>query len=132
MEKENNLIENICFVIAMILIVISISTYIKPLLNGGYDFGIVPEVLSLVLTIAAKKYLSKNELNNSMVCARAAVLLIVIILIYDIVQFIKVTENVQGEILSFIFEEGIFVVYITILSIASHRISKRMDLKILK
>ena len=130
MVKGNkNLLENIGFIIAIILIVVSISTYIMPILGGGFDFGLVLEVLSLVLVIAAKNYLSKNNLNDSMVSAKVAILLIAILLIYDIVQFVNTATNLSAEVLNFILEELIFIAYIIVLSILSIRISKRMDLE---
>lgn len=129
MEKDNNIIENAGFIIAIILLVLSISTYIKPILNGGFDFGMIVEVLSLVLVIDAKKYISKNNLNDSMVSAKAAALLIAILFIYDIVQLVENVKNISSEVLTFIWEEWIFIVYIVILWIISLRISRKIDLE---
>ena len=48
--------------IAIVLIVLSILTYIVPLVFGEFDFGIIFEGISLIFLLIAKMYMSFSNM----------------------------------------------------------------------
>lgn len=74
--------------IAIVLIVLSILTYIVPLVFGEFDFGIIFEGISLIFLLIAKMYMSEyNEVSSKkyIVCSLVA---IGWILIYDAIRLV--------------------------------------------
>ena len=62
--------------IAIVLIVLSILTYIVPLVFGEFDFGIIFEGISLIFLLIAKMYMSEyNEVSSKkyIVCSLVAI-----------------------------------------------------------
>lgn len=75
--------------LAIVLIVLSILTYILPLAFGEFDFGIIFEGISLIFLLIAKMYMSEyNEVASKryIVCALVS---IGWILIYDAIRMIS-------------------------------------------
>ena len=130
MEEESKLFEKIIFIISIVLICLSISTYIKPLLELKSDFGIILEALSLILLIASGRYFIKEKIGDSLVCLKFSVGLIIVLFVYDIVSFVRYVQSVDSEILGFLGEEWIFIAYIILLIVLCFRLEKREKIKI--
>ena len=47
--------------VAFIIIIISLLTYVIPLMNGVYDFGIIFEVITLIFLIIARIFMKKYD-----------------------------------------------------------------------
>ena len=80
--------------ISIILIVISILTYVLPLIFGEFDFGLVFEVISLVFLIIARSYMDKYDEMRSKRFIICAMIPVGWILIYDILIFLTSIENI--------------------------------------
>lgn len=75
--------------LAILLIALSILTYIIPLAFGEFDFGIIFEGISLIFLLIAKMYMSQyNEISSKryIICALVS---IGWILIYDAISMIS-------------------------------------------
>ena len=83
MEKANNKL-----IIPILLLVISILTYIIPLMYGEFDFGLIFETIALVLLVIAKRYIVSNDEKRTKRYIICSMLLIGWLLIYDIIWLI--------------------------------------------
>ena len=72
--------------IAIVLIVLSILTYIVPLVFGEFDFGIIFEGISLIFLLIAKMYMSEYKEVSSKKYIVCSLVAIGWILIYDAVD----------------------------------------------
>ncbi len=89
--------------------VLSICTYIVPLIAGDFDFGIVFEGLTLILLINARKYMVKYELKQakkyailSMIPTGWIVIFDVITLLFDLLD-VALIESITFVALGLIF-----------------------------
>ena len=101
--------------IAIVLIVLSILTYIVPLVFGEFNFGIIFEGISLIFLLIAKMYMSEyNEVSSKkyIVCSLVA---IGWILIYDAIRL--VTYIYDAVDLAFLWYDYFFGEIFTILYI---------------
>ena len=105
-------------IIPIILIVISILTYVVPLIFGEFDFGIVFEVISLIFLLIARNYMDKyNEIRSKkyIICATIP---IGWMLIYDIIVLLSSVQNVVDKAFfgyDYFFGEILSILYILIL-----------------
>lgn len=108
MEKANNKL-----IIPILLLVISILTYIVPLMYGQFDFGLILEIIAFVLLLIAKRYIIINDEKKTKKCIICSILIIGWLFVYDVIWVISsIIEGVKlfnliynfflGEILSII------------------------------
>ncbi len=106
----------------MLLIIISILTYVPPLITGEFDFGIVFEIASLVFLVIAKKYMSTYDEDNAKRFIVFSMIAIGWILIYDIIFYLASMQDIAdliifsydywiSEILSIVYFIGLYDVY---------------------
>lgn len=84
MEKANNKI-----LIPILLLVISILTYIVPLMYGAFDFGLIFEIIAFIFLLIAKKYILINDEKKAKRYIICSMLSIGWLLIYDCIWFIS-------------------------------------------
>lgn len=100
--------------VSILLIVVSLLTYIVPLICGEFDFGIVFEIISLFFLLVARNYMSKYDESKAKRYIICSMLSIGWILIYDIIVFVASIEDIVdlaflgydyffGEILSILY-----------------------------
>ncbi len=102
----------------ILLMIISILTYVGPLMFGEFDFGIVFEVISLVFLIIARNYMNKYDEARSKRYIICAMIPIGWILIYDIIVLISSIRDVVDLTFlgyDYLFEEIFSVIYMIIL-----------------
>ncbi len=78
----------------ILLIVISIMTYIIPLMCGEFDFGIVFEIISLIFLIIARNYMSKYDEIRAKRYIIYSMVAIGWIFIYDIICMIPYIQDI--------------------------------------
>ena len=79
-------------IISIILIILSLFTYILPMMFKIFDFGVIFEIASLIFLLISRVYMSKYDEVNSkryVVCSIAA---IGWILVYDIIRLCSYIE----------------------------------------
>lgn len=79
-DKANNTTK-----ISIILIIISILTYVIPLVFGEFDFGIVFEIASLIFLLISKSYMGKYDETRAKRYLICSMIPIGWILIYDFI-----------------------------------------------
>ena len=79
--------------IAIVLITISVLTYVGPLIEGNFDFGMIFEVISLVFTLISRLYMSKYNAIKSRTFNICSIFSVGWILIYDIMIFLSSTDS---------------------------------------
>lgn len=72
-------------IVAIFIMIISLGTYVIPLLFGEFDFGIIFESISLTSLIIARSYMSKYDEARAKRYIICSMLLIGWILLYDII-----------------------------------------------
>lgn len=114
-------------VVPIVLIAFSISTYILPLINGEFDFGIIFEVASLVFLILARINMSKYDeikAKRYIICSMVS---IGWILIYDILVSISYVEDIVDVIFlpwDFVLAQVISLAYLILLFAINKDLSK--------
>ncbi len=78
---------------AIALITISVLTYVVPLTEGNFDFGMIFEVISLVFTLISRLYMSKYNAIKSRTFNICSIFSVGWILIYDIMIFLSSTDS---------------------------------------
>lgn len=110
--------------IAIVLIVLSILTYIVPLVFGEFDFGIIFEGISLIFLLIAKMYMSKyNEISSKkyIICSLIA---IGWILIYDVIRLVSNAVDLALFGYEYFFGEIFTILYIIRLFAINKNLSK--------
>lgn len=133
-DKEEELVKNVNIDKAknqtnlpILLISISILTYVIPLFWGEFDFGIIFEIASLVILLIARNFMSSyNEIwsKRFVVCA---IFLIVWILVYDILFLFSYMESIYDLFIIsyiYIFREMILILYVIMLFRVNRSLSK--------
>lgn len=114
-------------VIPIVLIIISLLTYIMPLLLGEFDFGIFFEIISLVFLIISRTYMSKYDVDKSKRYIICSMLSIGWILIYDIMYFIFSIQSSIDFIFmgyEFFWTEMLSILYLFFLFVIERDIAK--------
>jgi len=88
MDKANNTTK-----FPIILIIISILTYVMPLIMGQFDFGIVFEIVSLIFLLISKSYMGKYDEIRSKRYLICSMVPICWILIYDFIILLSTIED---------------------------------------
>ena len=109
------------------LMIISISSYVIPLIFGEFDFGIVFEVPSLVFLIIARNYMNKYDEVRSKRYIIFAMIPIGWILIYDAIVFLaSIRDIVDLAFLGYdyLFGEIFSILYMIILFAINRDLAK--------
>jgi hypothetical protein len=112
---------------AIILIILSIATYIMPLMYEEFDFGIIFEVLSLIFLLVARKYMTQYDEIRSKRCIVFSIASIGWILIYDaIVLCLSVRDTIDFAFLGYdyFFGELFSILYLIILFAINRDLAK--------
>lgn len=113
--------------IPIVLMILSLLTYVMPLMYGEFDFGIVFEIISLVFLLIARSYMSKyDEIRSKryIICSMVA---IGWILIYDVILLCSYVQDVVDLALlgyDFYFGEIFSILYLIILFAINRDLSK--------
>ena len=113
--------------IPIVLMVISILTYVFPLMLGEFDFGIVFEIISLLFLIIARNYMNKYDEIRSKRYIICAMIPIGWLLIYDLIIFLTSIKNIEDLIVlgyDYFFGEILSIVYMTILLAINRDLAK--------
>lgn len=102
-------------IIPILLMVISILTYIIYIISGEFDFGIIFEAISLILLIVARNYMLKYDGKRAKMLIIFSIISIGLILAYDTMLLFSVF--IDGVGLEFLFYNYAFGEIITILYI---------------
>lgn len=112
---------------SMLLIIISLLTYVIPLIYGEFDFGIIFEIVSLVFLVMAKSYMTKYDdikAKRYIICSMIA---IGWILIYDIILLCATMEDIVDLAFlgyDYFFGEGVTILYLSTLFAINRDLSK--------
>ena len=112
---------------SMLLIIISLLTYVIPLIYGEFDFGIIFEIVSLVFLVMAKSYMTKYydiKSKRYIICSMIA---IGWILIYDIILLCATMEDIVDLAFlgyDYFFGEGVTILYLSTLFAINRDLSK--------
>lgn len=114
-------------IVPIILMIISILTYVMPLIFGEFDFGIIFEIVSLVFLLIARNYMSKYDEIRSKRYIICSMVSIGWILIFDIIIFISSIQDIVD--LAFVgydyfFGEIFSILYLMILFAINKDLSK--------
>ena len=96
-------------------LIISILTFIIPIITGYRDFGIFFEISAIVSLIISIIYLDRYEYNKSKVFINISLLSVILIMIYDVQLFFEIISNnidFVKAIFNYAFGELIFICYI--------------------
>ena len=76
------------------LTLISLLTYCMPLLYGDFDFGMILEIITLILAVIARFYTQKYDEDRSRIYAIIAIIPIGQLLIYDLIQLFFIASDI--------------------------------------
>ncbi len=111
--------------IAIILIVISIFTYILPIIYEKFDFGIIFECASLVFLLISRFYMSKYDESKAKRYVICSILSIGWILVYDVLLVItSISKYISFEGSFYLLGEVISITYLYILFSINKYLSK--------
>lgn len=100
------------------LTIISLISYIVPLMFGDFDFGIIFEFLTLIFIFIARSYMSKYDEDHSKRFIIFSIIPIGWLLIYDLITILYYVSNVLDFTflgLDFILQEGFIILDLMIL-----------------
>ena len=106
--------------ISVILIIISILTYIIPLLMGEFDFGIVFEIISLIFLLISKNFMGKYDGTRAKRYLICSMVSIGWILIYDFINLLtSIANGIDIIIIGYAYLGGEFltIIYLILLFI---------------
>lgn len=116
--------------VSILLMIISILTYVVPLMYGEFDFGIVFEIISLIFLLIARNYMSKYDEIRSKRYVIFSMVAIGWILIYDIMLLCSYIQDIADLALlgyDFYFGEIFSILYFIILIAINKDLSKAND-----
>lgn len=133
-EKEKKIIKKVNVdkaknktIAPILLIVISIMTYIIPLMYGEFDFGIVFEIISLIFLIIARNYMSEYDEIKAKRYIICSIVAIGWIFIYDIIFIFSSIQDIVDFVFlgyDFFFGEIFTILYLIILFAINKDLSK--------
>lgn len=108
-------------IVPILLMVLSLLTYIAPLIYGDFDFGIIFEIASLIFLLIARNYMSNYDETRAKRYIICSMISIGWILIYDIIVLVSSIQYVVdlaflgfdyffGEILSLLYLSILFAI----------------------
>lgn len=113
--------------VSILLIIISLLTYVIPLICGEFDFGIIFEIASLVFLVIARNYMTKYDeirAKRYIICSMIA---IGWILIYDIILLCTTMKDIVDLAFlgyDYFFGEGVTILYLSTLFAINKDLSK--------
>ncbi len=116
--------------IAIFIILVSIMTYIIPILEGILDFGVIFESVSLIFIIIAKRYMLKYNLEKARKYNFYAMLPIGWLFVYDGITYLLSAESFIGlitMIFLYIFSEILLIIYMLTLFLIKKSLEKAGD-----
>ena len=133
-DKEKEFIKNVNIdkaknktFISIVLITISILTYVMPFMYGEVDFGIIFEIASLTCLLFSRYYMTKYDEIRSKRYIICSIVAIGWILIYDIIYLLSTMRTIEDLFaVAYIFLYGqIFsVAYISLLFAINRNLAK--------
>lgn len=124
-DKEKEFVKNVNIdkaknkIMACIgLTIISLLSYVVPLMFGNFDFGMVFEILTLVFIFIARHYMSNYDEDRSKRFTIFAMIPIGWLLIYDLITILSYVSNVLDFTflgLDFVLQEGFTILDLLIL-----------------
>lgn len=124
-DKEKEFVKNVNIdkaknkIMACIgLTIISLLSYVVPLMFGNFDFGMVFEILTLVFIFIARHYMSNYDEDRSKRFTIFAMIPIGWLLIYDFITILSYVSNVLDFTflgLDFVLQEGFTILDLLIL-----------------
>lgn len=107
---------------SIILIIISLLTYVEPLIMGNFDFGIIFEILTLLFIFIARGCMNQYDETNSKRFNILAMIPIGWIVIYDFIRILSHLSNtsistgfVADEFIRFVFLDGFIIIDLIVL-----------------
>ena len=102
----------------MVLTIISLFSYIVPLMFGDFDFGMIFEILTLIFIFMARNQMSKYDEDRSKIYTILAMIPIGLLLIYDLITILSYVSDVLDFTflgLDFVLQEGFTILSLMIL-----------------
>lgn len=91
-------------IVPILLMILSILTYVEPLFYGEFDFGLIFEIISLVFLFIARFYMTKYDEDRAKRYVTCSMISIGWILIYDIISlFTSIQDVIDVAFLGYIF-----------------------------
>ena len=112
---------------ALILVIISILTYIEPLIYGDLDFGIFFELTSLLFVFIARIYMTKYDEIRAKRSIIIAMIPVGWMIIYDIIYVISYITNAEDLVFltyEYFWGEILSILYIAVLFAINRDLSK--------
>lgn len=110
-EKANNKM-----IVPILLLTLSILTYIIPLIYGEFDFGLIFEVISFIFLLVAKKHIQANDEKKAKKYVICSILSIGWLVIYDLIWL--TSYILEGVDIFYLIYNFFFGEILSILSIA--------------
>lgn len=124
-DNEKNFIKNVNIdkaknktIVCIVLTIISLLSYIVPLMLEDFDFGIVFEIFTLVFIFMARNYMTKYDEDRSKRYIILAMIPIGWLLIYDFIAIMTYVSDIVDFALlgyDFVLQEGIMILDLMIL-----------------
>lgn len=111
------------------LIILSLISYVLPLILGDFDFGIVFEILTLVFIFIARSYMSKYDEERSKRFTIFAMIPIGWLLIYDLITILSYFSNILDFTflgLDFIFQD-VFIILVLVILFEANKDLRKAD-----
>lgn len=111
----------------ILLTIISLLSYIVPLMFGNFDFGMIFEILTLVFIFIARYYMSEYDEVRSKRFTVFAMIPIGWLLIYDLITILPYVSNILDFTflgLSFVLQEIFIILDLIILFLINKDLSK--------
>lgn len=111
----------------ILLTIISLLSYLVPLMFGDFDFGMIFEILTLVFIFIARYYMSEYDEERSKRFTIFAMIPIGWLLIYDLITILPYVSNILDFTflgLSFVLQEIFIILDLIILFLINKDLSK--------
>ena len=113
-------------IVPILLIIISLLTYVLPLIYGEFDFGIFFEVISFFFLLLSRSYMTKYDVDRSKRYVICSMLAIGWLLVYDIIFLISSIQDIVD--FTFLGFDYVFFEILSLLYLASlFRINKALS-----
>lgn len=97
---------------SIFVFIFSFITYVIALLYNNFDFGLVFEVISIVLVFIAKNRLKSGDISTSKLCIIIATLPIIFLIGFDLINLLLNLSEVLAEVFHYYTSFDQFFYYI--------------------
>lgn len=114
-------------IVPIVLIILSLLTYVIPFILGEFDFGIIFEMASLIFLLIARNYMSKYDEARAKRYIICSMVSIGWILIYDIILFCASAQDIIDVAFlgyDYFFSEILSILYLIMLFAINKDLSK--------